>query len=120
MLCGSNNAMSDHGMLNAMRRRDQSPDAALRALVEAIVANNEAGFSTLLDQRPDLATAPFLLGATRQRASTCFLAEIGHYVNIGDTALHFAAASYRHGMASRLIVAGADVRAKNRRGTEPL
>jgi ankyrin repeat protein len=34
--------------------------------------------------------------------------------------LHFAAASYRLNMADKLIKAGANVRAKNRRGSEPL
>jgi len=46
--------------------------------------------------------------------------EIGHYVYSGDTALHIAAASYREEIARKLIAMGADVRARNRRGAEPL
>jgi hypothetical protein len=38
----------------------------------------------------------------------------------GDTALHIAAAAYQERIAIELIARGADVRAKNRRGAEPL
>ena len=38
----------------------------------------------------------------------------------GDTALHIAAAADRREIVRKLIVIGADVRAKNRRGAEPL
>jgi ankyrin repeat protein len=73
-------------------------------------------FSKMISASPALATARFQHGATQQD----FFVEIGYYINSGDTALHFAAASYRPEMASELIEAGAEVRAKNRRGTEPL
>ena len=107
-------------------RRDKSSGATiklrLRRLVDAIVANNRALFSEMIQDFPALATATFPNGAVRQSVSlrSSFLPEIGHYINAGDTALHFAAASYRAEMVSKLIKAGADVRAKNRRGTEPL
>jgi hypothetical protein len=52
--------------------------------------------------------------------ATVFLKEIGQNIYSGDTALHFAAASYRRKMADQLIRAGANVRARNRRGGEPL
>jgi hypothetical protein len=112
-------------ILNLMRRgklfgttRDQS----LRQLVDAIVANHEAVFSRMIGDSPALVTATFQQGATRQGSSPSlnFLIKIGHYINAGDTALHFAAASYRPQMARELIKAGAHVRARNRRGTEPL
>ena len=95
---------------------------SLRQLVDAIVANDGALFSKLIDGSPALATASFSQGATRQgpSPSLSFIREIGHYIYSGDTALHFAAASYRHKMADKLIKAGANVRAKNRRGAEPL
>jgi hypothetical protein len=89
-------------------------------LVDAIVANDRSLFSKLLDGSSALATASFSQGATRQGAESCFIKEIGHYIYSGDTALHFAAASYRYEMADKLIKAGAAVRAKNRRGGEPL
>jgi hypothetical protein len=93
----------------------------LRKLVDAIVSNNVPLFSTLMDRSPSLATASFVQGATRQGSPVSyFLEEIGHYIYSGDTALHFAAAAYRHEMAKQLIEAGAAVRARNRRGTEPL
>jgi hypothetical protein len=91
----------------------------LRRLVDAIVANDGALFSELMNGSPALATARFSQGATRQETGP-FIKEIGHYIYSGDTALHFAAASYRHKMVGELIKAGADVRAKNRRGAEPL
>jgi ankyrin repeat protein len=98
-------------------------DESLRKLVDAIVANREVVFSRIIEASPALATATFQHGATRQGSSSPgsnFLVQIGHYINSGDTALHFAAASYRPEMANELIKAGAQVRAKNRRGTEPL
>jgi len=49
-----------------------------------------------------------------------FIEEIGHYIYAGDTALHVAAASYRHKMVNKLINAGADVRARDRRRAEPI
>jgi hypothetical protein len=94
----------------------------LRQLVDAIVANDDARFAKLLDGSPVLATASFAQGATRQapRLSLSFIKETGRYIYSSDTALHFAAASYRPKMADTLIKAGSSVRAKNRRGAEPL
>ncbi len=102
-------------MLGFVARED-----SLRKLVDAIVANDRVLFSRLMNESPALAAASFSYGATRQAAKPSFLKEIGHYIYAGDTALHFAAASYRHKMAEQLIKAGADIRAKNRRGSEPL
>ncbi len=48
------------------------------------------------------------------------MAEIGHYVYVGDTALHVAAAGYGARAARALVDAGADVAARNRRGAAPL
>ena len=95
-------------------------EQSLRRLVDAIVANDGALFSKLINGSSALATASFPQGATRQAPRPCYLEEIGHYIYSGDTALHFAAASYRHKMADKLIKAGANVRARNRRGAEPL
>lgn len=98
-------------------------DQALRRLVDAIVANHRAVFSKMIGASPALATATFQGGATRKGSSgpgSNFLVQIGHYINAGDTASHFAAASYRPEMAGELIQAGAEVRAENRRRTEPL
>ena len=58
-------------------------------------------------------------GATRQETSN-FFAEIGHYLYAGDTALHMAAAAFRREIAALLVAEGANCRARNRRGAEPL
>jgi len=67
-----------------------------------------------------LAKAVFPGGATRAQSVEFFLEEIRHYVYAGDTLLHVAAAAYDLSTAKALVSAGADVRARNRRGAEPL
>ena len=94
-------------------------DADLMTLVKAIVAQDDAAMR-MLAANPALAKASFADGATRHDANAYFIAAIRHYVYGGDTALHVAAAAYRHAMARQLIAAGADIRARNRRGAEPL
>ena len=95
-------------------------DLALWKLVGTIVAGNTAGVSKLLAASPSLATACFHTGASRQAAKTYFLDQIGRYVYAGDTALHIAAAAYQAEIVRKLITAGGDVHARNRRGAEPL
>src|SRR5262245_6213407 len=94
-------------------------DSALMTLIRAVVAD-EAAALRLLAASPELATARLQDGAARDEAATYFLEAIRHYVYAGDTALHAAAAAHRREIAHRLIVMGADVRARNRRGAEPL
>jgi hypothetical protein len=94
--------------------------APLMGLAEAIIASDSAGVARLLRASPDLARASFAEGATRSDPQAHWLEKIGHYVYRGDTALHVAAAVYRHGIVRQLVEAGADVRARNRRGAEPL
>ena len=67
-----------------------------------------------------LASRPIRIAASRQDADAYFLAAIRHYVYAGDTALHVAAAAYQRELAESLVAKGADVRARNRRGAEPL
>ena len=95
-------------------------DSALLALVRAVVIGDAATALGLLAASPELACAHFREGATRQAAKAYFLDEIKHYVYAGDTALHIAAAAYQRETVRKLIAMGADVRAKNRRGAEPL
>ena len=76
--------------------------------------------SRRLTANPALATALLDVGATRQNASEFFFADIAHYFYAGDTALHVAAVAFRRPMAELLVAHGADCRAKNRRGAEPL
>src|ERR1700742_5356768 len=64
--------------------------------------------------------ASFTAGATRQDPKTCFLDAIGQYIYAGDTALHVAAGAYATTIVRSLIAASSDIRARNRRGAEPL
>jgi hypothetical protein len=95
---------------------DQS---ALMALIRALGVDDAAALR-LLAASPALANARVVQGATRQAATDYYLDSIAHYVYAGDTPLHVAAAAYRHETATKLIALGADVRARNRRGAEPL
>jgi ankyrin repeat protein len=92
---------------------------ALMALIRAIGADDAAALR-LLAASAELATARIAQGATRQASTEYYLDPIAHYVYAGDTALHVAAAAYRHEIAQQLLGRGADVRARNRRGAEPL
>jgi ankyrin repeat protein len=94
--------------------------ASLADLMRAIVADEARTVSQLLTSAPDLADASLGEGATRQGAKDYWLEAIGHYVYKGDTALHVAAAAYRHEIVRKLIAVGANVQARNRRGAEPL
>jgi ankyrin repeat protein len=76
--------------------------------------------SRRLADNPALATTSSGVGATRHGASSFFFANIAHYLYAGDTALHMAAAAFRRRVAEILVTNGADCRAKNRRGAEPL
>lgn len=95
-------------------------DASLMTFMRAVARGDRVRVSALLAAVPELASARFEVGATRQAATEFFLAEIGHYVYAGDTALHIAAAAYEAGVVRELVNAGALTAAANRRGAEPL
>jgi ankyrin repeat protein len=84
-----------------------------RLLVAIANADHEAAVD-LLNATRSLATAGLA------RRDEFFLAERLAQVYEGDTALHAAGFSYDPEMAQDLIARGADVRARNRRGAEPL
>src|SRR3989442_39933 len=88
--------------------------------VHVVVDGDVDEVSRRLAHSPVLATTSSDVGATRQEASPFFFADIAHYLYAGDTALHMAAAAFRRPVAELLIAHGADCRAKNRRGAEPL
>lgn len=90
------------------------------ALIRAVAGRDGAEASRLLAASPDLARQALGVGASRQEASTYFLDVITHHVYAGDTALHVAAAAYQPGTAAELLAGGADPRARNRRGAEPI
>jgi hypothetical protein len=67
-----------------------------------------------------VAAAPEVVHQRVARADERFLAGISLQLYAGDTALHVAAAAYDAVLARLLLDRGADVRARNRRGAEPL
>lgn len=95
-------------------------DAELRTLVGAIAAGDTAMAQGLIEADPVLATASFRTGASRTAAQSYFVTEVARYVMAGDTALHWAAAAYNAEIIDFLLGMGADIRARNRRGGEPL
>jgi ankyrin repeat protein len=95
-------------------------ESAFFDFVRLVVNGPLEDVSRRLTDTPALATTSTAVGATRQEASHFFFADIGHYLYRGDTALHMAAASFRRPVAQLLIEHGANCRAKNRRGAEPL
>jgi hypothetical protein len=104
----------------AGRGPGESGDGALLALFAAIASRDAAGVTRMLGQTPGLATHPLRAGATRQDPRPCFLVPVRHHPYTGDTALHVAAAAHHRGLAETLVAQGAAVRARNRRGAEPL
>jgi len=67
-----------------------------------------------------LTGAPSLVRDSLARSDEFFLADRFAQIYEGDTALHAASFSYDTEMARVLIARGADIRARNRRGAEPL
>jgi ankyrin repeat protein len=107
-------------MTPAKDRHSDATDAALWRLLHAIVEEDEQTAMHLLESSPDLARKAIQRGATREISQPFFLDAIKRQVYARDTALHIAAAGYRADIAASLIARGADPRAKNRRGAEPL
>jgi hypothetical protein len=95
-------------------------DAALLALFGAITSRDHRDIGRRLDSSRELVARPVRIGASRHGPDGYFLVAIRHYVYAGDTALHIAAAAHQRGTAELLVGKGADVRARNRRGAEPL
>ncbi len=91
-----------------------------RDFVEVIVTGNSVTALKLLNASPLLAKERAAHGATRRAPKQNFFDQIRHYMYEGDTALHMAAAAFQARIVDALIGKGAEVRAKNRRGTEPL
>jgi ankyrin repeat protein len=101
-------------------RRGGPDERALLALFRAIASRDDLEIARRLDSSRDLASCPIRIGASRHDAETYFLTPIRHYVYAGDTALHIAAAAHQRELTESLVTRGADVRARNRRGAEPL
>ena len=83
-------------------------------LIRAAAAGQAAAAAQLLAASPELALDRL------EKDEEFFLAECHAQLYAGDTALHAAAFSYRRDLARQLAGLGADVRARNRRGAQPL
>jgi ankyrin repeat protein len=117
-------AESDGSFLNRRRTRrlirSQGRNIAMADtthLTALLVAIANRDHSTAVDL---LGATPSLAAARLARRDEFFLAERLAQVYEGDTALHAAGFSYDPEMARGLITRGADIRARNRRGAEPL
>lgn len=95
-------------------------NADLLESIQLVISGDIEEIARRLATDPALATVSAKVGATRSCPQDFFLTEINHYLYAGDTALHMAAAAFRRPIAELLIDHGADVRARNRRGAEPL
>jgi ankyrin repeat protein len=98
----------------------RTSDTAFLEFVRLVVAGPLGEVSRRVKAAPALATTPLEDGANRQSASDFFFTDIRHYLYRGDTALHMAAAAFRRPVAQVLVAHGANCRARNRRGAEPL
>jgi hypothetical protein len=99
---------------------DEEQQRALRELFVVIVARDTQASSRILKSSPALARTAASVGATRQDPKSYYFECITHYAYAGDTALHLAAAAHSPEIARQLVSTGADTRARNRRGAEPL
>jgi ankyrin repeat protein len=91
-----------------------SGTADIKELLRAIANLDHDAALAILAEAPSLSTTGLA------RRDEFFLAERFVQVYEGDTALHAAGFSYDSDMARALVDCGADIRAKNRRGAEPL
>jgi ankyrin repeat protein len=94
--------------------------SAFLEFVRLVIAGDIDRVSQRLRAAPALATTALPVGASRQQATDFFFTAISHYLYAGDTALHVAAAASSRPMAELLMTHGADCRARNRRGAQPL
>lgn len=94
--------------------------SALLDLVQLIIDGDLNLALRRLRSLPDLATMALPISKKQAPKADTFFVEIRHYMYGGDTALHMAAAAFSRPMAELLVSNGADCRAKNRRGAEPL
>jgi hypothetical protein len=104
----------------AGRGEGREDDEALLTLFEAITSRSPDVTARVIESSRALLNRPIRIGATRESAHGYFLVAIRHHVYAGDTALHVAAAAHRLAVVELLVGEAVDVRARNRRGAEPL
>ena len=86
----------------------------MKQLLAAIVDDNRASVKDLLNKDPQLATCHI-------DQAKLYDAKIFHWIYVGDTALHLAAAGYRVELVQLLLSAGADPNSiANHRRSSPL
>ena len=95
-------------------------DRDLLAFMRAISDGHRDTSTGLLATAPELATARLITNATKATADDFLLSQHHMQLYSGDTALHVAAGAHDVVLARKLVFAGADVRARNRRGAEPI
>ena len=93
---------------------------AFRLLIAAIVAGDVAAALAMIADSPRLALERARHQAIGNQSKQYFFDRIGHYIYEGDSALHMAAAACQTDIVKELVNRQADVRARNRRGAEPL
>jgi Ankyrin repeats (many copies) len=93
---------------------------ALIELIHAVGSGQRDVVLRLVAATPDLAVASLLKSSTKAFSDEFFLEPCTVQIYVGHTALHVAATAYDIDVASRLLAAGADIRARNRRGAEPI
>jgi ankyrin repeat protein len=85
----------------------------LKSLLQAVVDDDRPAVEKLLRVDPGLAAA-------RVGEERLYNTKIFHWLYLGDTPLHLAAAGYRAEIVSLLLAASADPNAASRRGAGPL
>jgi hypothetical protein len=95
-------------------------ETQLRSLMIAIADGDESRARQALRDAPELTAAAIAHDAPRNDPAPPVLQQFSCYLYRGDTALHVAAAAHRPALASLLLNLGADVGARNRRGTTSL
>jgi ankyrin repeat protein len=95
-------------------------EVALQTILRSIAVRDRSTAARLLAGSPALARQALDVGATRAEESPYYFEELARFVYAGDTPLHIAAAAYETDIAEELVSRGAHVRARNRRGAEPL
>lgn len=94
--------------------RCMADTADLARLLTVIASGDRTLARALLDATPSLVTAGMA------RSDEFFIPECHAQIYEGDTALHAAAFAYDRDIARELVARGAGIRARNRRGAEPL
>jgi hypothetical protein len=107
-------------MVTTNKQRSDPRRPEIWMLFRAIASGDVAASMRLLEESPQLGAEAIPVGAMRKTTVPYFLDAIGHYVYAGDTALHIAAAAYQADTARELVDLGANPRARNRLGSEPL